>query len=101
MLLLETVFWGAIGLLIYSQLGYPLLLAVLAAGRSDSSADDFAGPEQLPSVSFIVAAYAEADVIAAKVENVYSLDYPREKLELLIGCDGSPDQTAAHARAAV
>jgi cellulose synthase/poly-beta-1,6-N-acetylglucosamine synthase-like glycosyltransferase len=51
-------------------------------------------------VSVIVAAYAEQDVIAARVANLRALDYPAAALELIVACDGSPDETAARARAA-
>jgi hypothetical protein len=50
-------------------------------------------------VSLIVAAYAEEDVIAAKVANARALDYPGE-LEIVVACDGSPDATAQRAREA-
>ena len=53
----------------------------------------------LPSVSVIVAAYAEEDVIAERVANLRALDYPAELLELIVACDGSPDATAERARA--
>jgi hypothetical protein len=53
-----------------------------------------------PSVSLIVAAYAEEAVIAAKVANALALDYPREQLEVIVACDGSPDRTAELARRA-
>jgi glycosyltransferase involved in cell wall biosynthesis len=49
-------------------------------------------------VSVIVAAYAEQDVIAARVSNLRALDYPADRLEVLVSCDGSPDDTAARAR---
>src|SRR6185312_10734762 len=56
--------------------------------------------DELPSVSVIVAAYAEQDVIADRVANVRALDYPPQLVELIIACDGSPDSTAARAREA-
>ena len=56
--------------------------------------------EATPAVSVIVAAYAEQDVIAARVANLRALDYPAGQLEILVACDGSPDDTAARARAA-
>ena len=56
--------------------------------------------DQLPSVSVIVAAYAEQDVIADRVANIRALDYPAERIELIVACDGSPDATADRARAA-
>ena len=42
----------------------------------------------------IVAAYAEQDVIAARVANLQALDYPPDRLEIIVACDGSPDATA-------
>jgi cellulose synthase/poly-beta-1,6-N-acetylglucosamine synthase-like glycosyltransferase len=51
-------------------------------------------------VSLIVAAHREAEVIAGKVANARALDWPAGKLEVIVACDGSPDDTAARARAA-
>ena len=51
-------------------------------------------------MSVIVAAYAEQDVIAERVANIRALDYPPQLLELIIACDGSPDETASRAREA-
>jgi cellulose synthase/poly-beta-1,6-N-acetylglucosamine synthase-like glycosyltransferase len=59
-----------------------------------------AGAEHMPVVSFIVAAYDEEDSIAAKVANALALDYPRERLELIVASDGSADATVERARAA-
>jgi cellulose synthase/poly-beta-1,6-N-acetylglucosamine synthase-like glycosyltransferase len=53
-----------------------------------------------PSLSLIVAAHNEEAVIEAKVRNALALDYPRERLELIVACDGCTDETAARARAA-
>jgi glycosyltransferase involved in cell wall biosynthesis len=51
-------------------------------------------------VSVIVAAYAEQDVIAERVANIRALDYPAPLLEMIVACDGSPDETAARAHEA-
>jgi len=51
-----------------------------------------------PTVSILVPAYNEADVIEAKIRNFSALDYPQEKLELVIASDGSTDSTAAIAQ---
>ena len=56
--------------------------------------------EEPPRVSLIVAAYDEEEVIAAKVANALALDYPRERLELIVASDGSADATVERARAA-
>jgi glycosyltransferase involved in cell wall biosynthesis len=92
----KTFFWASAGLLVYTHVGYPLALAAVAPLRKRRGTQSDATPD----VSVIVAAYAEQDVIAARVANLRALDYPPERLELLIACDGSPDQTAANARAA-
>ncbi len=54
----------------------------------------------LPQLSLIVAAHDEQAVIAAKVANALALDYPRERLEVIVACDGCTDATAARAREA-
>ncbi|MBI2691113.1 MAG: glycosyltransferase [Solirubrobacterales bacterium] len=92
---LEIIFWLSAGLLIYAQFGYPLLLAIFSgpAPQAPSKAD-------YPSATLIIAAYAEATVIEAKVKNALALDYPRECLQIIVACDGSPDDTPAIARAA-
>ncbi len=96
---LTIIFWVCAGLLVYTHLGYPVLLGLLGrVRRPRDAAPSDGGP--LPSVSLIVAAYAEEKVIAARVENLRALDYPAELLELIVACDGSPDATAARARAA-
>jgi len=96
---LAIIFWASAGLLVYTQVGYGILLAALArvvhptrAGRAESA--------ELPSVSVIVAAYAEQEVIAARIENLRALDHPPDAIEVIVACDGSPDDTPTRARAA-
>ncbi len=103
MTVVAIVFWASIGLILYAHAGYPALLGLLASlhGRGARAGDRAAaGVDQLPSVSVIVAAYAEQDVIADRVANIRALDYPAERVELIVACDGSPDATADRARAA-
>jgi len=95
----EVVFWLSAGLLVYTHLGYPLVLRVLVATRRKPTLEPRV-VEELPRVSLIVAAYDEEDVIEAKVANALALDYPRERLELIVASDGSSDATVERARAA-
>ncbi|HEV2786924.1 MAG TPA: glycosyltransferase, partial [Solirubrobacteraceae bacterium] len=103
MLAWEVVFWLCAGLLAYAQVGYPLVLAALArlrrarAAPAPTAEPAAAAP---PSVSLIVAAYDEEAVIARKVANALALDYPRDKLEIVVASDGSGDATALEARRA-
>jgi glycosyltransferase involved in cell wall biosynthesis len=97
---LAIVFWLGTGVLLYTHVGYPLLLALLARATDRTPPAPHAAPESLPSVSVIVAAYAEQDVIAGRVSNLRGLEYPAGLLEVIVACDGSPDETAARARAA-
>ena len=103
MLVVAIVFWACAALIVYTQLGYGLLLALLARLRPVRPAAAASPPDaaaHLPSVSFVVAAYKEETVIAEKVANVRALDYPADRLELIVACDGSPDQTPQRAREA-
>jgi hypothetical protein len=94
---MKVAFWLSAGLLVYTQAGYGLLLAALSRLRRPLPAPAPATP---PTVSLVVAAYAEEAVIAGKVANTLALDYPRKRLEIVVACDGSPDATPALAREA-
>ncbi|HXD66728.1 MAG TPA: glycosyltransferase family 2 protein [Solirubrobacteraceae bacterium] len=104
MTLLKTAFWASAGLLVYTHAGYPAALAALdrvRGGRGEAAPDGSAGAAsraELPGVSVIVAAYAEEAVIADRVANLRALDYPADRVEVIVACDGSPDATAQRAR---
>jgi len=94
------VFWLALGLLVYAQLGYGLALALLGrllSGRP-LRAPDGAAPD--PGVTLVVAAHDEEAVIEAKVADALALHWPRERLKVIVACDGCSDRTAQLARAA-
>ena len=98
MLALEIAFWTSVVLLAHTDLGYPLSLWLIARlrGRRDAIA---LRPGELPSVTLIVAAHDEEEVIERKLRNALRLDYPRERLELIVVSDGSTDRTVELARA--
>jgi cellulose synthase/poly-beta-1,6-N-acetylglucosamine synthase-like glycosyltransferase len=92
-------FWLSFVLLAHAYAGYPLVLWVLARlGMGRSSSGGRKDSEDCPLVSLLVAAHNEESVIDAKIENCAHLDYPIEKIEILLGSDGSTDATVERAR---
>jgi cellulose synthase/poly-beta-1,6-N-acetylglucosamine synthase-like glycosyltransferase len=98
----EIVFWSSVAVLAYAQLGYPLLLGALSRLKRPRALAqrDPAASAATPSVSLIVAAYDEGAVIGAKVANALALDYPRDRLQVIVASDGSADGTVSEARLA-
>jgi cellulose synthase/poly-beta-1,6-N-acetylglucosamine synthase-like glycosyltransferase len=97
--MLPALFWVSAALIVYTHVGYPLTLRALLALRRRPSVPS-ATLGELPRVSLIVAAYDEEEVIEAKVAGALALDYPRERLQLIVASDGSGDTTVERARAA-
>jgi cellulose synthase/poly-beta-1,6-N-acetylglucosamine synthase-like glycosyltransferase len=97
---LQAVFWASVALILYTHVGYPLLLWLLTRVRRPDPKRRDSAIGELPRVSLIVAAHDEEKVIADKVSNALELDYPRGRLELIVASDGSADRTVELARAA-
>jgi hypothetical protein len=97
---MRALFWLSAALLAYVQAGYGVLLAVLARVLRRRAAATVAPAGPLPDVSVIVAAYREEAVIADKVRNALALDWPRERLEVVVAVDGGDPGTVARAREA-
>jgi biofilm PGA synthesis N-glycosyltransferase PgaC len=91
-----AVFASSLGVVVYTLLGYPLVMAVIARIRPRAVRSD---PGFLPSVSLIIAAHNEAEVIGSKLANTAALDYPAERLEVVVVADGCDDDTVDRARA--
>lgn len=87
--ILLTVFWSALALILYTYLGYPLVMAVIGSffprTRRDLAYE--------PTVSVMIAAYNEEASIEKKIRETLALDYPEEKLEVVVVSDGSSDRT--------
>lgn len=87
---LEWTLWLSVAMIVLVTLGYPLMLAV--AGllvRRPRIVSDAA-----PTVSLIIAAHNEEACIERKLWNTLELDYPRDRLEIIVASDGSTDRTA-------
>jgi cellulose synthase/poly-beta-1,6-N-acetylglucosamine synthase-like glycosyltransferase len=85
----KVVFWGSLGALAWTQAAYPVFAAGLARvrGRPVRKRDG------TPSVSLIVAAHNEESVIERRLDNLLALDYPAERLEIVVASDASTDRT--------
>jgi cellulose synthase/poly-beta-1,6-N-acetylglucosamine synthase-like glycosyltransferase len=85
------LFWVCLALILYVYAGYPALLAsgILGRRRPVPMAN------LAPAISVIIPAHNEEKTIQSKLSNLLSLDYPKDKLEILVGSDGSSDQTEA------
>ena len=88
------LFWGCVGYLVYVYAGFPLLVIL----RGHLQPRPFTRERIEPKVSMVIAAHNEADVIGDKIENALSLDYPPDRLELVVASDGSDDGTAGIVR---
>ncbi len=88
---MAILFWLSVGLILYTYLGYPVLLAGLARLRPSPKPM----PGHTPTITLLIAAYNEQAVIAHKLENSLALDYPHDRLEIIVAADGSDDQTPA------
>ena len=88
--MLIAIFWAALFLVVYTYLIYPVLLWLLAAGRK---MPEYASPSEWPTVSLIIAAHNEETVLRAKLENALAMDYPAERLDIIVVSDASTDGT--------
>jgi cellulose synthase/poly-beta-1,6-N-acetylglucosamine synthase-like glycosyltransferase len=98
--LAQATFWGVLIVIVYVYIGYPFiawLTAVLRPTRRLRPTRHAQAAVE-PPVTIIVVAHDEADRIEARIENLLALDYPRDRLQIIIGSDGSRDDTVHRAR---
>src|SRR5438067_6743677 len=88
-LVMRVCFWASTSLLFYTYVGYPLLLFIVGGLRPRPVRRS----EWTPKVTVIITAYNEERDIAAKLENTLVLDYPSDKLEIIVASDCSTDRT--------
>lgn len=91
----EIIFWTSALALFYVYIGYPLLVALVARVRPR---EVFRREDHMPGVSVVITAYNEEKDLAAKLENTLALDYPSDRLEIIVASDCSTDATDEIAR---
>ncbi|MGL4852017.1 MAG: glycosyltransferase family 2 protein [Phocaeicola sp.] len=92
---LETLFWSLLALVVYTYLGYGLVLWLLVKIRKIIKPRK-KYPKRvnnLPDVTLFITAYNEERVVEAKMKNCYALNYPKQKLHIVWVTDGSNDNT--------
>ena len=89
--LIALLFWMAFVVIFYTYFGYPLLIWIISSFIPKSEFSK----HQTPYVTLLIAAYNEETVIEDKLINSLSIDYPKEKLQILVITDGTTDQTPA------
>ena len=92
------VFWLCAGGLMYHYVGYPAIIWAISRVFGRDRICPERDPADLPSVSLVVAALDEEDVIAERIANALRMDYPADRYELVVALDGGSDRTAAIVR---
>ena len=92
--MMELLFWILFAIVVYTYFGYAVLLFMMVQIQrvfKKKKTLTETEPEQLPDVCLFVTAYNESDYIKQKVENSFSLNYPKEKIQYVWVTDGSDD----------
>ncbi|MDA1044598.1 MAG: glycosyltransferase family 2 protein [Verrucomicrobia bacterium] len=100
MTLLFVVMLSALALMVYAWLIFPVLISWCAVRQARPEAPRQPETFKPPLVDVVIAAHNEAAHIAKRIQNLLALDYPQDRLRVLIGVDGSDDDTARIAQAA-
>jgi cellulose synthase/poly-beta-1,6-N-acetylglucosamine synthase-like glycosyltransferase len=92
------VFCVCLAGVLYAYGLYPILIRRLSSWFGRSSGGPPVDPESWPRLTLLIAAYNEEDVIEQRIRNALQMDYPPDRLEIVIGLDGCDDGTAKIAR---
>ena len=91
MTVVKALFWGSVGALAWTHVGYPVAAALGARLRTRR----VHARDELPTVAAVVAAHDEETVIERRLENLLEQDYPPELIEIVVASDASTDRTDA------
>jgi poly-beta-1,6-N-acetyl-D-glucosamine synthase len=95
----DLAFYAAVALFVYPFAVYPVILPVIAARVRRKRSEPAPPSAELPRLAMVICALNEQKVLGRKLENCLELDYPRERLRVIVVSDGSTDRTAPIAHA--
>ncbi len=92
---MEVLFWFGFGVILYTYLGYPILLGLLVRLRKKTRQriSLYYEENELPEITLVVACFNEADILEQKIKNTLQLDYPAKKINFYFVTDGSSDNS--------
>lgn len=88
-----AVFWASAALVVYAYVVYPLTAWCLSAWLGRAPQAPVLADHELPSVSLLIPAYNEEAVLRARLRSALDMDYPADRLEVVLASDGSTDGT--------
>lgn len=91
-----VMFWVAFSLLVWHFVGYGMFVGLLALLRPQAMATDEA--QEYPTITIIITAHNEEKRIAKRIDNCLAIEYPLDKMEVLVCSDASTDRTVAISR---
>jgi poly-beta-1,6-N-acetyl-D-glucosamine synthase len=97
MLGLEILFWAAVALILQVYVAYPIGIYLKSRYQGEAPPRDV-GDQEPPIVTVLIPAYNEEQGIGRKIENTLALQYPTDRLQILVASDGSTDKTVAIAQ---
>ncbi|MBL8092309.1 MAG: glycosyltransferase family 2 protein, partial [Anaerolineales bacterium] len=89
LLAVSLLFWISLGAIVYTYFGYPILIALIPSYKKRDVTRNYTPV----SVTLLIAAYNEKTVIEEKIKNSLTIEYPKDKLQILVVTDGSDDGT--------
>ncbi len=93
LIILQIIFWGLIFLAVHSYLIYPVVIFISSLICKNKIIKNSKTEFNLPSVSILISAFNEEKVIEERIKNISDLNYDFNKIEVLVGSDGSNDKT--------
>ena len=86
---MRIIFWASISIILYTYVIYPMIIFLISRFYRKRVQAKFV----FPTVSIIMSVHNEEKNIENKIQNLLELDYPRARMEILVGSDGSTDGT--------